>query len=242
MNTLLNISFHYKTISWEEPVRKGHLPWHIPVVTYQKPMDCLRLLGSRLIGTCYAFQSPHKLASWTFSPPPLLWTSRLLQIIGSSPLATWAVYKPHSFPMPTSLALAMAGLLPFLPALVSNRCLRCSLSLSDNKASPLVGWPFRWFLFCVLTYIWCWSLGWMWGHLRLRELASWLVHGWKGLYRFYYIFVEMRDRIARAFGNFQDVQNGYISGAERRGADCQEPGLLLLGAERRAGAGKPYGS
>lgn len=51
----------------------------------------------------------------------------------------------------------------------------------------------------------------------------------------------MRDRIARAFGNFQDVQNGYISGAERRGADCQEPGLLLLGAERRAGAGKPYG-
>lgn len=35
----------------------------------------------------------------------------------------------------------------------------------------------------------------------------------------------MRDRIARAFGNFQDVQNGYISGAERR-----------------AGAGKPYGS
>lgn len=52
----------------------------------------------------------------------------------------------------------------------------------------------------------------------------------------------MRDRIARAFGNFQDVQNGYIPGAERRGADCQEPGLLLLGAERRAGAGKPYGS
>lgn len=51
----------------------------------------------------------------------------------------------------------------------------------------------------------------------------------------------MRDRIARAFGNLQSVQNGYISGAERIGADCQEPGLLLLGAERRAGVGKPYG-
>lgn len=59
---------------------------------------------------------------------------------------------------------------------------------------------------------------------------------------FIIFFVEMRDRIARAFWNFQDVQNGYISGAERRGAGCQEPGLLLLGAERRAGVGKPYGS
>lgn len=42
----------------------------------------------------------------------------------------------------------------------------------------------------------------------------------------------MKDRIARAFGNFQDVQNGYISGAERRGEDCQEPGLLLRREEQ----------
>lgn len=40
--------------------------------------------------------------------------------------------------MPTSLALAMVGLLLFLSALVSYRCL-CSLSFSDNKSLPIRG-------------------------------------------------------------------------------------------------------